>query len=203
MTEFRKILSQYIPENAVDTIHKWNIKYNFQLKISKPRKTKLGDFKAINGVLPHRISVNNNLNKYVFLITLVHEIAHLLVWNKYRNKIKPHGREWKETFRILMDDFLYSDIFPEEVFVVLKNYLKNATASSYSDLELSRVLINYDKEKNTIFLENLEKNSFFSLSDRRTFKKLEKRRKRYRCICLENNKIYFIHPLINVIPIKN
>jgi len=203
MTEFRKILSQYIPENAVDTIHKWNIKYNFQLKISKPRKTKLGDFKAINGVLPHRISVNNNLNKYVFLITLVHEIAHLLVWNKYRNKIKPHGREWKETFRILMDDFLYSDIFPEEIFTVLKNYLKNASASSYSDLELSRVLINYDKEKNTIFLENLEKNSFFRLSDRRTFKKLEKRRKRYRCICLENNKIYFIHPLINVIPIKN
>ena len=202
MTEFKKIISQYIPENAVDTIHKWNIKYNFQLRISKPRRTKLGDFKPINGMLPHRISINNDLNKYVFLITLVHEVAHLLVWKKYRNKVKPHGREWKDTFRILMDEFLYSGIFPEDVFVVLKNYLKNATASSFSDLELSRVLINYDKENNTIFLEKIPINSIFRLTDKRTFRKLEKRRRRYRCICLENSKIYFIHPLINVILIK-
>ena len=28
------------------------------------------------GTQPHRISVNNDLNKYAFLVTLVHEFAH-------------------------------------------------------------------------------------------------------------------------------
>ncbi|HAD34265.1 MAG TPA: hypothetical protein DCF44_07170 [Chitinophagaceae bacterium] len=44
------------------------------------------------------MSVNGNLNSYHFLITLLHEIAHMLVWEQFRNRVKPHGLEWKHVF---------------------------------------------------------------------------------------------------------
>jgi predicted SprT family Zn-dependent metalloprotease len=48
--------------------------------------------KGVNG--KHEITVNSNLNKYKFLITLIHEISHLVAFEKFGRNIKPHGNEW-------------------------------------------------------------------------------------------------------------
>jgi hypothetical protein len=43
------------------------------------RQTRHGDYrKGVNG--KHEITVNSNLNKYKFLITLIHEISHLVAF---------------------------------------------------------------------------------------------------------------------------
>ncbi len=112
MEQYKTILNRYLPENSVDQIYDWLQEYNIHLKVSKKRSSKLGDYRPPQNGKGHQITVNYDLNSYAFLITLVHEIAHLLVWEKYRNKVKAHGKEWKETYRQLMAPFMESKYLP-------------------------------------------------------------------------------------------
>jgi predicted SprT family Zn-dependent metalloprotease len=72
----------------------------------------------------HRISVNGNLNKFSFLITLLHELAHLLAFENYGNRIQAHGKEWKFVYSNLLKDFIDKKIFPPDVESALKNLYK-------------------------------------------------------------------------------
>lgn len=200
MKKYKDILANYLPGDSEDIIIEWIISYRIHLKITRHRTTKLGDYRPPVKNHGHRISVNHNLNQYAFLITLVHEIAHLIVWEKHKNKVKPHGREWKQHFYELMQPFLKGGIFPDEMKKPLENYLGNSKASSVSDLELTRILKTFDNN-NTPVLENLPEGAVFKLPGGRSFRKMNKLRKRYRCICLENNRAYLINPLAEVVRI--
>ena len=202
MNEYKIILRKYIPENAVEIIYTWIIQYKFHLRISRSRTTKLGDYRPPIRKQSHKISINFNLNKYAFLITLVHEIAHLIVWEKYKKSVKPHGKEWKTEFKYLMSNFFDNKIFPKDLSDALSVYLENAIASSVSDLELTRILNNYDNKSDLIVLEELPQNTVFKIHNGRIFKKQEKLRKRYRCLCLENKKEYLFNPLARVVPVN-
>jgi SprT protein len=169
------------------------------LKITKARLTKLGDYRHPYNGKPHEITINHNLNSYSFLITLVHEIAHLTTWNKYRRKVLPHGMEWKEEFRNLLKPVFELNIFPEEIFECLKNYSVNPKASSCADTELMKVLKKYDKNSEFVHLEDIPEKSVFSLKSGRTFIKGEKIRKRYKCIDTTNKKLYLVSPVAEVI----
>ena len=131
-------LSTYIPKEATLQINNWLKTYNCQLKIKKPRQTKLGDYRCPQNGKGHIISINNNLNPYAFLITLTHEIAHMMVWEKHQNKVLPHGSEWKEMFQKLMLNFL--PLFPQDVLTPLAKHLKNPKASSSQDVALGKFL---------------------------------------------------------------
>jgi SprT protein len=161
----------------------------------------MGDYRPPVSTAHHRISVNHNLNPYDFLITLVHEIAHLIVWKEYGNKVKPHGKEWKRQFRQLMEPFLGNDIFPPDLEGVLNKYLARLSATRISDTELSKKLQEYDTLKKGIYLEELPENALFSIPGGRTFRKLEKLRKRYRCMNLETRRTYLISPIFRVVPL--
>src|SRR5690554_4127969 len=101
MTE---ILEKYIPEAAVAPVFEMIKLHKIHLKIVNERVTRHGDYRKMpNG--QHQITVNASLNKYRFLITLVHEVAHLEAFINYSHFIKPHGMEWKRTFQLLMLPF--------------------------------------------------------------------------------------------------
>jgi len=202
MDQEKQILVKYLPEKALDTIIEWIVKEKIHLRISRSRTTKLGDFRPATKNLQHRISVNHDLNKYSFLITLIHEIAHLLVWNKFKRKAKPHGIEWKTEFYYLMNNFLDKNVFPEDIEKALKKYLKNAKATCDSDLELSRCLQKYDDNPEQLVLEDIPLNSVFQIPSGRIFKKKEKLRKRYKCVCMSSKKTYLVNSLINVVLVK-
>lgn len=194
-----ELLKKYLPEKSVEQVFEWIKFYKIRLKITKQRSTKLGDYRPPILKPFHQISVNYNLNSYSFLLTLTHEIAHLIVWEKFKNKVKPHGNEWKQEFKLLMKPFVQTNIFPPDLHQVIINYLKNAKASSGSDLELTRQLRTYDKNNHsTLILEDLPIDSIFRINNGMKFKKGEKLRKRYACICLNNNKKYLINPLADV-----
>ena len=126
------------------------------LKIVNERVTRHGDYRKMpNG--QHQITVNANLNKYRFLITLIHEIAHLLAFTKYGRNIKPHGLEWKRVFQYLMLPFLRPEVFPNQLLPLLARHFKNPRASSDTDAKLSLALKQYDapNDKNFIFEEAL------------------------------------------------
>ena len=199
MAKDKEILEKYLPEKSVEQIFEWIKFYKIRFKITKQRSTKLGDYRPPVLKPFHQISVNHNLNSYSFLLTLTHEIAHLIVWEKFKNKVKPHGYEWKSEFKLLMKPFLQINIFPADLQQVIINYLENAKASSGSDLELTRLLKKYDKNINSLpVLEDLPIDSIFRINNGMRFKKGEKLRKRYTCICLDNNKKYLINALANV-----
>lgn len=190
-----------MPELAVPTIAQWIYKYDFKLKIKKSRSSKYGDYRApINGK-NHIISINHDLNKYSFLITLVHEIAHLTNYNKYKDTVAPHGEEWKLEFKILMNYFLYETIFPDDVATVLKNYMKNPAASSCSDVSLLRVLKKYDERDKTILLEEILEGSTFMYGSERLFIKGEQVRKRFKCKEVKTKRMYLFNPLTEVLPV--
>jgi len=197
MAEYRAILEKYIPPASVDIIYQWLQQYNIHLKVSRKRSSKLGDYRPPQKGKGHHITVNYDLNQYAFLITLVHEIAHLIVWEKFKNRVKAHGKEWKDAYRDLMAPFMEMKIFPEDIEKALISYLSKSYASSGSDLKLSRTLQGYDAEQGTT-LEMLEEGSSFVLPNGRKFKKGVLVRKRYRCINLDNNRIYLVNPLVKV-----
>ncbi|WP_457288942.1 SprT-like domain-containing protein [Pedobacter sp. UYP24] len=198
--EKESILAQYMPVNAAPVIARWIDYFQCEFKISKSRATKLGDYRHPFKGLGHKISVNNNLNHYSFLVTTVHEFAHLLTWNDHKNKVKPHGEEWKRNFRRMMVPFLEKEVFPEDIQLAITRYLDNPSAASCTDLNLSRALKKYDQADtdNAHKLEELPLNATFTIKDGRRFKKGERLRKRYRCTCLDNGNIYLFNPLAEV-----
>lgn len=106
LNDYSKQLSRYIPQQAAPIIATWIIDSGCLFRIARSRKTKLGDYTAPFKGEPHKISVNHDLNPYAFLITTIHEFAHLKTWQQFKNKVKPHGIEWKNHFKILMEPFL-------------------------------------------------------------------------------------------------
>ncbi|WP_142603348.1 SprT family zinc-dependent metalloprotease [Solitalea koreensis] len=193
------VLQKFIPAEAAPLIVKWIDHYQVALKITRNRNSKLGDYRHPYGKAGHRISVNHNLNCYSFLITLVHEFAHMLNWNRHKNKVKPHGLEWKQAFQEMMAPFFEMNIFPEDILLALKAYMNNPAASSCSDVKLMRVLKQYDrKQEDMVTVETLPLNAFFAMKNGRKFQKLELIRKRYRCVELSTRRMYLFNPLAEV-----
>lgn len=178
---------KYIPQEALKLIEDLIINHPFELKIKNNRKTKHGDFRTShNGVL--KISINKDLNKYRFLITLIHEIAHLVAHKNYGNK-KPHGFEWKITFKNLMLPFLTDEIFPPEILSPLANYLINPKARTDADLNLSLALRQYDEKTDKKLIFEIETGTLFEYN-KRIYRKGIKRRTRHECTEIKTQKKY-------------
>jgi hypothetical protein len=192
------VLAQYLPEAAAPTIAKWIDYFQCEFKISKNRATKLGDYRHPFKGNGHKISVNNDLNPYAFLVTTVHEFAHLLTWNDHKNKVKPHGAEWKNNFKRMMKPFFDMGVFPPDIHRTIVNYLDNPAASSCTDLSLARALKKYDAHLHTTRIEELPLKAIFTLKDGRKFERGERVRKRYRCLCITNGNVYLFNPLAEV-----
>ncbi|MFL5754229.1 MAG: SprT-like domain-containing protein [Bacteroidia bacterium] len=195
------ILRKYIPAAAVDLVAHWIIDLDFKLKITKERSTKLGDYRSpVNGS-NHQITINHNLNTYSFLVTLVHEIAHLTAWNKYRNSIAPHGLEWKAEFKRMMLPFLNEVIFPEDVLNALKRHMQNPAATECSDPNLTAVLRRYDKKDGNnklVPLQSIPFNTVFRFNENRLFLKGEKIRTRFKCKDIVKGHLYLFNAMAQV-----
>jgi hypothetical protein len=192
-------LSAYLPNNALDPVLFYLNIYQIHLTITRERNTLLGDYRHSIGDSHHRISVNGNLNKYAFLITLLHELAHLITFDQHRNRVAPHGKEWKMNFSKLLEHFIQLDIFPEDIEQALKVSVRNPAASSCSDMLLMRVLRKYDAgDKNCVLIEELSIGAFFKLKDGRMFQRGEKLRKRYKGLDVKTGQTYLFNALYEV-----
>ena len=192
-------LKVFLPAPSLQKINDWIDELDVQLKITNPRKTKLGDFKVVKNIL--FISINNDLNPYSFLITLTHELAHAFVYVKYKKEVLPHGLQWQEIFKSMMLIFLNPAIFPDDVLKVLSAHLKQPQASTCTDVNLATILKKYDHKK-TLTISDVKDGSIFSTSNGKIFKKGKQLRKRYKCVECTSNKVYLFHPLTEVILIQ-
>lgn len=189
----QNILERYLPDHAIGHIFALIKANNVHLKIVNERKTRHGDYRKItNGA--HQITVNANLNKYRFLITLVHEIAHLVAFEKYGRNIKPHGIEWKHTFRELMLPFIRPEIFPNKLLPLIAAHFRNPRASSDTDARLAVALKSFDPENDKNYIFEIPRGSVFRIYNGKTFKKGAKRIKRYECLEVDTGRIYLFQP---------
>ncbi|WP_423147414.1 SprT-like domain-containing protein [Rubrolithibacter danxiaensis] len=198
-----KILQKYLPPEAAPDIGRWIDYFKCEFKVSRSRNSKFGDYRPPFKDKGHRISVNYNLNQYAFLITTVHEFAHLLTWNEHKQKAKPHGTEWKLNFRKMMQPFFNKNIFPEDIKAAIVTYLNNPAASSCTDLTLFRTLKKYDLQ--TVHLKTVEAlsyNSIFAYKDKGEFRKGELVRKRYKCTQVKTGLVYLFSPFAEVVPLE-
>ena len=188
-----EVLLKYLPEHAVEPVFELIKTNSVHLKIVNERQTRHGDYrKHPSG--KHQITVNANLNKYRFLITLVHEIAHLAAFEKYGRNIKPHGNEWKITFQRLMIPFIRPEIFPNSVLPLVANHFRNPTASSDTDARLAFALKQFDERKPDIhFIHEVPSGSFFRIKNGKVFQKKGLRVKRYECLEVKTGKLYLFN----------
>jgi len=194
-------LQTYLPSNTFEAVRQYLHQYQVHLTVAKERKSILGDYRHRTQGKTHRISVNGNLNTYSFLITLLHELAHLLTFEKFGNKVQSHGKEWKFIFGQLLDQFIRHEVFPIDIKHALLQSLQNPAASSCADDVLLRVLKTYDKRKeNVVFVENLLEGQLFKTHDGKVFKKGEKLRKRFKCIEVATKRLYLFSPVYEVMP---
>lgn len=199
--QFYRTLARFAPDFFVAYLVELILNAKVVFKIVPGRLTKLGDFRVRSEVDKPIITVNGNLNKYAFLITTLHELAHLNTYRQYGNRVAPHGLEWKNAFRALLEPVLLSKKLPNDIEKVLWKTFTNTKASSCSDIHLSRVLKKYDSPSDDFSLEQIPVSSHFSLNGR-AFEKGLLRRSRYLCKEIRSGKQYLIHALATVQLIK-
>lgn len=203
--KFEATLVKYMPAEAVRHAYQWLAPYPVKLKIAKPRTSKLGDFKVVNKNGPYYISVNGNLNPFAFMITFAHEVAHLYDFLDRKTLQEAHGESWKEHYKTLLRELLALGVFPNELLPALEQHINRPRAASCSDALLLEALSLYDEEP-AVRIKDLEFGSVFSLSNGRTFELGEKRRTRFKCRDIVQNRWYLIHEqaqVTNVNPQKS
>jgi len=197
-------LQTYLPAATYEPVMQYLHQYQVHLTVARERKSILGDYRHRTHGQTHRISVNGNLNPYSFLITLLHELAHLITFEQFGNKVQSHGREWKLSFGKLLEQFVQHDVFPPDIKQALLQSLKNPAASSCADEVLLRVLKTYDQKKDDhVFVETIAEGKLFKTHDGKIFKKGERMRKRFKCVEIATKKLYLFSPVYEVIPIAS
>ena len=194
-------VDNFVPTASLPLLSEYLTDWEVNLVVTRKRITKHGDFRALPKGM-HQITVNEMPNPFRFLITTVHEIAHLVTYKDFGLGVKPHGKEWKHTYRKIMLPFLTAEIFPEELLKVLQLHFRNPKASSDTDYQLALVLNKFDPENEKNYIFELEKGTVFEIHNGRRFIRGERRTKRYECKELQGRRLYLFSPHAQVIKIE-
>ncbi|MEX2513352.1 MAG: transcription elongation protein SprT [Cyclobacteriaceae bacterium] len=192
--DWNQLLKDRVPEKAFNYCYALWEEEPFAFAISRSRNSKLGDFRYRSDRNIQKITINHDLNPYQFLITFIHEVAHHRVYSRYKTSTKPHGLEWKSTFRFLMSPVLHDRVFPKDILIPLRLHMINPKASTGADFFLMKELKKYDAAKGNdaaLLLGDLKIGSRFELKAR-IFLKLETRRTRVLCKEVATGKRFLI-----------
>lgn len=191
-------ITQYVPSGAVEEMISMLETTEVIVRLSAPRKRVHGTYcRPVKGY-SHRISINNDLNPYAFLITLLHEFAHLYAFEQ--DKSLRHDAAWKKHFSVLLHRFIALNVFPEDIENALLHHLQRIRSSDFMDIQLTCVLQSYDsiqEENNEIVLMDLPEKTKFMYNNK-MFTKQERLRKYYVCIEIKTKRKYRFHPLAKV-----
>jgi len=182
-----KELETYIPSNLVLYVRSLVENEAIDFKVVNQRSTKHGDFRYNND--RYTITINKTSNKYRFLLTLIHELAHFFVFKNNR-LAKPHGLLWKQKFQSLLNPILNKEYFPINLLSELIDHMKNPKSSFCYDINLSKKLDLYDNTNDIVYLDQLNDGEIFYYRNLGKFKKINKIRKRYLCLRIDNDKKY-------------
>ena len=200
-----EILRPYLPAAALDHVERAIAGLAVDLRVVRPRRTKLGDHRPPPAPLrPHRITVNADLNPYAFLTTLLHEVAHAATWERHRprRRLRPHGPEWKHEFSAVLAPVVAAGVFPDELAAAVTRSLWNPAAATCSDRELLLALARYDRPpEGRVRVEDLPDGAWFRIDGRHRFRAGRLVRTRRRCFEIGTGREYRVHGLAFVEPL--
>jgi SprT protein len=185
------ILRKYLPEETVQYCYQLWEDQPFHFTVTRRRQTKLGDYRYSPQEKSHTITINYDLNKFSFLVTYIHEVAHLYTAISYGHRVKPHGNEWKDKFKELLHPLVQQRVFPENIESALSGYLVNPKASSCTDMELLKALGTYDNQQHFKYLSEVKIFETFSFN-KKVFKKESVNRTRAICKDMTSGRKYYI-----------
>lgn len=190
-------LAAYLPEGSFEPVVSYLHQYKVHLTVTKHRKSVLGDYRHAGWGGNHRISINGNLNKFEFLITLLHELAHLLTYEQYRNKVEAHGKEWKYCYSQLLIVFVQLKIFPSDIEKALQKSIANPSATANGETALLLVLRSYDaiKKEGHFTVAELHEGDLFQTEKGKIFRRGIVRRKRIECLEVKTGLLYIFSPI--------
>lgn len=189
--DVHRIFQEHLPPAAVGYCVELFHRFDFDFRLRKSRMTKVGDFKARPGHRPV-VTVNHDLLPSLFLLTYVHEVAHVQVFRERGPRAEPHGEVWKGAFRSLLAPVLTEENFPMPVFPVLVAHMANPMASTFSDTRVTAAFRALDpRQAGAIRVADLPVGSVFSLRGR-LFRKGEPKRSRALCQELKSRKRYLV-----------
>jgi len=193
-------LNNYLPPDSFDSVVQLINHYKVHLTVTKARKSVLGDYRHPFMGANHKISVNGNLNQYEFLITLLHELAHLLCYEQFKNKVEAHGQEWKSIYSNLLFEFIQKDIFPADIKKSLQKTLLNPAATANGETALLLVLRKYNaiKKEGYQLVAHLTEGTLFESLKGRVFRRGKKRRIRIECEEVSTGHVYSFSALTEV-----
>jgi hypothetical protein len=184
-------LRKHIPAPAVSYCFQLWQDRHFKFKLRKSRQSKVGDFSCKHGETP-QITVNEDLHPFLFLITYVHEVAHLHVHEQYGHKAEAHGEEWKSKFRELLQPVMITEIFPDKILRGLRRHMVNPKASTFSDSEMTELLRDADpKWSRATLLSEIPEGSLFGLHGK-WFRKGALQRTRVLCLELKTRRKFLV-----------
>lgn len=182
----------YFPSSSRPLVKDLFVNNRFNFTITRAHKTKLGSFKGARaGTIPS-IFINYDLGQFSFLIIFLHELAHFMVWSKYKQRTAPHGIEWKKEFIQLAIPFFQQNVFPEILVPELKNYFRTTPATMHRSINLVKILAELDGKKVSLTLNDIPHDATFRLKNGNDYIKMEKQRTRYKCFCLNDKKYYLV-----------
>jgi hypothetical protein len=193
-----------VPEGTAARVHELLVGRRVVVRLSRPRRTKLGDHRPPGrGRTHHRITVNDDLNPYAFLTTLLHEVAHLTTWEKLRHRMRrypPHGRDWKREFGTILEPFVAAELLPDDIATALATFMRNPAAASCSDRGLVLALAKYDRpDAGRHRVEDLPPGSVFRVETGQVFRLGPRLRSRYQCFEERSGQEYRVHGLSRVV----
>lgn len=203
-----EIVRRHVPAEALEHVASAVSGLAIDLRVVRPRRTKLGDHRPPRGLgARHRITVNADLNPYAFLTTLLHELAHAITWERHgarRRRVRPHGPEWKREFAEVLAPVVEAGVFPADVAAAVTRSLANPSAATCSDRDLLLALAHYDRpDDGRVRVEDLVEGTWFRIDGRHVFRAGRLVRTRRRCFEAGTNREYRVHGLLFVEPIDD
>ena len=190
---------QFVPHEFAEYCSELLMEYKAKLEVKPHRHTKNGDYRPPRHAYEqHKITVNSDLNPYFFLLVYLHEVAHIKTWTTYQRKVAPHGKEWKDDFRLVAAPVLHSGLLPEKLSAALHHFFIKTPATFHADSSLIKVLKSYDltgddpkdKPQQDLLLMNLPIGTQFILTNGMRMQSLEKLRTWFLCKNLDNGRRY-------------
>jgi SprT protein len=193
-------LIPYLGEKAAEFIDHLTLHIRFHLRVTRPRDSKYGDYRPAFKNNQQRITINGNLDKYSFLITLLHELAHLYVQENIKHPYLPHGKEWKSSFSELLSLAVKNEIFPTDISRLVNIYYVQKKIFTQSSRNKIQVAINKELGiKPNPTLNEIPINGKVLLQNGMKVIKIKNNRTRCLCRNLENNQLYLIQNYIETI----
>jgi len=205
---FDTLLRPRLPAAAADYVAEVLRTHPCEVRLSRPRRTKLGDHRPPGRGRPrHRITVNEDLNPYAFLTTLLHEVAHAAAWERTRGRWRrprPHGPEWQREFATLLGPVVAAPLLPDDVRDALAGAMRGPAAASCSDRGLALALARYDPPRpGLVRVEDLVPGTIFRTECGTVFRAGPVVRTRRQCFEWPSGREYRVHGLARVEPLAD